>query len=233
MWHKISFAISLLLTLTSTIHSVFSQDILNQMNKKKSYSLLSLGDSYTIGEQLPPDQSFPQQTATILKKNGIIIDPLKIIAVTGWTTDELMNAIKNENISQTFDLVTLLIGVNNQYRGRDTSDYRNEFRKLLEIALSFSGNNPGRVYVLSIPDWGNTPFAEGRNREKIAEEIDDYNEVNKQESLARNIHYIDITDTTRSPESLQMLAGDGLHPSGKMYELWAERLAAMIRTGNF
>lgn len=145
---------------------------------------LALGDSYTIGEQVPLKESFPYQTVQLLhKKNIEVADPV-IIAVTGWTTDELATSIREHNIKDTFSFVTLLIGVNNQYRGRDIENYKHEFAQLLNQAIAFAGGIANHVFVLSIPDWGVTPFAEGRDRQKIAREIDAYNNVNKEITLA-------------------------------------------------
>ncbi|MFI5135924.1 MAG: GDSL-type esterase/lipase family protein, partial [Chitinophagales bacterium] len=168
----------------------------------------------------------PNQTVLMLHSQGIYFEKPKIIATTGWTTDELMAAIQNENIKDTFDFVTLLIGVNNQYRGRSLENYRTEFVELLELAIKFSGGKSNHVIVLSIPDWGVTPFAEGRDRKKIADEIDDFNAVNKEESLKHSVHYIDITTSTR--EHADWVMSDGLHPNGMEYSLWAKEIASWI-----
>jgi lysophospholipase L1-like esterase len=207
----------------------FSQIKPEAMHEIKKINLLALGDSYTIGEKVESSDRFPEQAAAVLKEKGILIGTIKIIATTGWTTDELMNAIESENLKGTYDLVTLLIGVNNQYRGRDAENYRVEFKALLRKALTFAGNNPHHVFVLSIPDWGVTPFAACRDTKKIAGEIDAYNSINKAESLKAGAVYIDITDISRlSTGDPSLLAEDGLHPSGKMYGLWAERLTKAI-----
>jgi len=191
---------------------------------------LALGDSYTIGEQVAAEENFPHQAATILKENyNIEVAPPGIIAVTGWTTDELNAAIKAENIQQTFDIVTLLIGVNNQYRGRDTENYKEEFTDLLQQAISFANGRMSHVFVLSIPDWGVTPFAEGKDRAAIAREIDAYNEINKDVTLSSGCNYIEITASTRTnglDESY--LTPDKLHYAAKEYKIWAERLAKSI-----
>lgn len=193
------------------------------------HTYLALGDSYTIGEQVPANENFPHQTVSLLHKQGIKVAAPVIIATTGWTTDELAAAIKERAIDDTFSFVTLLIGVNNQYRGRDIDNYKEEYTKLLDQAIRFANGHTQNVFVLSIPDWGVTPFAEGRDRAKIAHEIDAYNNACKEITLAHKCHYLDITDSTRkngiNPE---YLAGDGLHPSGKEYHVWAERLAPMV-----
>lgn len=198
-------------------------------NRKLTY--LALGDSYTIGESVEENKRFPVQLKDTLKKYGIIIHDLKIIAKTGWTTDELATGIQNENnLREKYDLVTLLIGVNNQYRGRDAENYRKEFKELLDQAITFAGGNKKRVYVISIPDWGVTPFAEGRDRKKIADEIDLYNRINFEEASKAGVKYTDITPVTRkAADDDKLIAEDGLHPSGYMYSLWVEKLSELIK----
>jgi lysophospholipase L1-like esterase len=193
------------------------------------HTYLALGDSYTIGEQVPHAENFPNQTVQILRKKGFdIADPV-IIAVTGWTTDELEKSIMEHNLHETFSFVTLLIGVNNQYRGRDIANYKHEFRDLLEQAIVFADKDPRHVFVLSIPDWGVTPFADGHDREKIAFEIDAYNKANREITEEYKCYYLYITNSTRSNAmDPRYLACDGLHPSGKEYSVWAEHLAPLV-----
>lgn len=191
--------------------------------------MLCLGDSYTIGERVEEADRFPNQTLLQLHSKGIYFENPRIIATTGWTTDELMTAIQDADIQETFDIVTLLIGVNNQYRGRGAEEYRKEFVALLEMAIQFSNNQKNKVIVLSIPDWGATPFAEGRNRETIAKETDHFNAVNKEESKKYGVHYIDITPISREGmNDPSLLAADGLHPSGKMYAAWAKLVTQVV-----
>jgi lysophospholipase L1-like esterase len=186
---------------------------------------LALGDSYTIGEGVLNDERWPVQLATLLRTRGIGVHDPVIVARTGWTTAELMEGIDQANPSGRFDLVTLLIGVNNQYRGRSIDEYREEFRTLLRRAIAFAGGEPGRVVVLSIPDWGVTPYAEGRDRARIAGEIDRFNGVNREETRSTGARYVDVTGRSRSAAGDRgSVVGDGLHPSGGMYEAWA-RLA--------
>ncbi|MBA3829300.1 MAG: SGNH/GDSL hydrolase family protein [Taibaiella sp.] len=193
------------------------------------YSFLALGDSYTIGEQVPHADNFPNQTVKLLRRQGKeVADPV-IIAVTGWTTDELTTAIREQNIKETFSFVTLLIGVNNQYRNRSLHNYKQEFRDLLEQAIVFAGGNSRHVFVLSIPDWGVTPFAAGRDRKKIAHEIDEYNNANRAITEEYKCYYLYITGSTRmAAKDPFLVAGDGLHPSAKEYAVWAEHLAPLI-----
>ena len=192
---------------------------------------LALGDSYTIGEAVEPNLSFPFQLVSEIKKQNITIASPKIIAKTGWTTDELQTAIRAENITQKFDIVTLLIGVNNQYRGNSQTTYRKEFKELLQTAINYAKGNKKHVFVVSIPDWGVTPFGKssGRATATIAQEIDAFNAINKEETLALGISYTDITPASRNAATdLALVASDGLHPSGKMYAEWALNVANAI-----
>jgi lysophospholipase L1-like esterase len=203
------------------------------MTTEKSYHMLCLGDSYTIGEAVAEDERFPMQAVALLKKEGINFDKPTIIAKTGWTTDELAAAIKEANYTRHSDneFVTLLIGVNNQYRDRDARQYRKEFVELLHTALGYANNKSNHVFVLSIPDWGMTPFAanDRRSREEIGKAIDDFNAINKEEALKARVNYIDITPISRQVNvPPDYIAGDGLHPSGKMYEEWAKLLTKKI-----
>jgi lysophospholipase L1-like esterase len=197
--------------------------MISETQKEHKYTYLALGDSYTIGEMVSEMERFPVQLTTKLTSDSIdIADPL-IIAKTGWTTDELLAAIQEKNVKDTFSIVTLLIGVNNQYRGRDSENYRSELKQLLDIAINYAGGKKEHVFVLSIPDWGVTPFAEGKERSKIAAEIDKYNRVKKEECDKLGVKYYDITEISRSTEP-DMIASDGLHPSGKMYKLWVDKI---------
>lgn len=200
---------------------------------QKKYFYLALGDSYTIGEKVPPQENFPNQVHSFMQNDSFELQPPRIIAKTGWTTDELESGIKSANESEplrsSYDFVSLLIGVNNQYRGRSVDNYKIEFEDLLKKAIAFAGNRPERVVVLSIPDWGVTPFAEGRDRAKIAHEIDEYNAANKIISEKNDAHYLDITAWTREAvNDPSLLASDGLHPSGKEYKRWAEQVVILF-----
>lgn len=197
----------------------------------KQYHYLALGDSYTIGQNVPASENFPNQVVSKLLNNAKPFLPARIIAKTGWTTDELGNGIIASNevtpLRQSYDFVSLLIGVNNQYRGRSVDNFRTEFEVLLIKAIAFADDKPEKVVVLSIPDWGVTPFANNRDRTQIAAEIDAYNAAKKQLAQQYNVHYIDITPWTREAATDNtLLADDGLHPSGKEYKRWAEKIAA-------
>lgn len=187
---------------------------------------LALGDSYTIGEAVSEAGRFPVQLADQLRSRGFahLADP-EIVATTGWTTDGLSVGIDAAQPTGTFDLVTLLIGVNNQYRGRPLDEYRQQFRQLLQRALGFAAGERERVIVISIPDWGVTPFAAGRDRDAIGREIDAFSGVNKDEARREGVRYVDITPISRrAAEEPDLVAEDGLHPSAEMYRLWVELL---------
>jgi lysophospholipase L1-like esterase len=183
---------------------------------------LALGDSYTIGESVPESERWPNQLADLLAAKGSQAD-VTMIARTGWTTDELWEAIQAREIKPPYDMVSLLIGVNNQYRGYDIDNYREEFAFLLNKSIEYAGGDPSRVIVLSIPDWGVTPFAWGRDAGQIAKEIDAFNAVNRDESQKAKVHYVDVTPISRQAvNDSSLIASDGLHPSGKMYTEWAQ-----------
>jgi lysophospholipase L1-like esterase len=190
----------------------------NSMNMR----YLALGDSYTIGESVEEPERFPNQLAALLANEGLTVN-VKIIARTGWTTDELWQGIQAETVDPPYDMVSLLIGVNNQYRGRDIEEYREGFVFLLNKAIEYAGGDVKRVIVFSIPDWGVTPFAYGRNTTQIADEIDAFNGVNLEEATKAGAHYVDVTPTSRlALNDKSLIASDGLHPSGKMYAEWAK-----------
>ena len=208
---------------------------MDTMPSAKKYYYLALGDSYTIGESVAAPDNFPNQVYAMMKNDTVNFHPPLIIAQTGWTTDELEGGIVAANTAEplrsSYDFVSLLIGVNNQYRSSPVASYRPGFEELLRKAIRYTGDWPDRVVILSIPDWGVTPFANGRDRAQIAMEIDAYNAANKQIAQQYNVHYIDITPWTREAATdTTLLAGDGLHPSGKEYKRWAERVAEFFKS---
>jgi len=187
-------------------------------------SYLALGDSYTIGEGVDAAGRWPVQLAAALRTTGIAIADPRIIATTGWTTDELWTAMDAAEPLGTSDFVSLLIGVNNQYRGRGVDDYVGEFHRLLRRAIALAGDRVYRVLVLSIPDWGVTPFAfdSGRDREAIAADLDAYNAAARDLCEAHGVAFVDITGISRDHGgTAEMLADDGLHPSATQYARWA------------
>ena len=194
------------------------------------YSYLALGDSYTIGEQVQSVDSFPWQTVQILRSGGFVVYAPEIIATTGWTSYELNDAIGKTKLLNSYDIVSLLIGVNDQFRGRPTGEFLIGFEHLLQLAIGISGNHAEHVFVLSIPDWGITPFAEGKDRKKIAGEIDAFNRICESSAKRFGTNYIDITADQRKDGALAgYLAVDGLHPSAKEYSKWAVKLANAIK----
>lgn len=208
-----------------------TQSMISKPNNNNSLTYLALGDSYTIGEAVTAQESFPYQLISKLKEQSLNFGAPKIIAKTGWTTDELLLALNSENILETFDVVTLLIGVNNQYRGYSEAAYRKEFKELLQAALAFAKGNKNKVFVVSIPDWGITPFGKnsGKDIKMIAQQIDAFNAINKEETLIMGISYTDITPSSRLASiDVSLIAKDGLHPSGKMYNEWTIALLPKV-----
>jgi len=195
------------------------------------HSYLALGDSYTIGEQVGIDQSFPYQTVQLLRKANFSFYAPEIIATTGWLTDDLNLAIDETILQPAYDFVSLLIGVNNQYQNRSADEFREHFRVLLEKAIQMAGGQAGHVIVLSIPDWGVTPFAINKPTEKICSEIALYNFICQAEAEYFQTHFIDITTSQRQDgNNGEFLAHDQLHPSGKEYFKWAQQLSDIIQS---
>jgi lysophospholipase L1-like esterase len=196
---------------------------------QQTFNYLALGDSYTIGEAVPLTKSFPYQLVQRLRKKGFSLAAPEIIAQTGWTTDELDTAMKGHQYLSKYDFVTLLIGVNNQYRGREALQYKMEFEQLLKKAIEHANGKPSHVIVVSIPDYGVTPFASSMDREKISREIDIFNNINKAVSIQYKTQYVDITPGSREVlNDEELVASDQLHPSGKEYSKWAEKLANLV-----
>ncbi len=186
-------------------------------------SYLALGDSYTIGEGVEQEVRWPMQLAHALRGAGIPIQDPRIIATTGWTTDELSAAMDAAEPLGEWDFVSLLIGVNDQYRGRAVDEYLGEFNRLLQRSVALAGGRADRVLVLSIPDWGVTPFAaaSGRCLLQIADELDAYNAATRELCAAHGVGFVDITGISRERGAeADMLAEDGLHPSAEMYTGW-------------
>ena len=185
-------------------------------------SFLALGDSYTIGEGVPEEGRWPVQLAARLRQRDIAVATPRIIATTGWTTDELSAAMDAAALGPGYGLVTLLIGVNNQYRGRPASEYRGQFLALLERAIGLAGD-ARRVVVVSIPDWGVTRFAQGRDRAAIGRALDTFNAIARDETLRAHARWVDITPASRKAGAKPgMLVADGLHPSAAQYAIWTD-----------
>jgi len=201
------------------------------INTEHKIAYLALGDSYTIGESVSLESNFPYQLSAKLNRDGLDVAKPHIIAVTGWTTSELQAAIEAESLKQKFGLVTLLIGVNNQYRGESLETYRKEFKALLQTAIDFADGNKAHVFVVSIPDWGVTPYglSSGRDLKAVADEIDAFNAINKEETLAKGISYTDVTPASRRASTApDLVATDGLHYSAKMHAEWVDSLTPAI-----
>ena len=192
-------------------------------NSSSMKTFLALGDSYTIGESVPINKNWPYQLHQRLIKQGINLTSPTIVAKTGWTTDELLEAIQGRGLDDHYDLVTLLIGVNNQYRDYPIKQYQKEFKELLGIALDKAGGLTRQVLVISIPDYGVTPFAAESDGAQIAREIQQYNQIAGDYCKQKNITFVDIYPVSqRAAQDPQLTAEDKLHPSAKMYSLWVD-----------
>lgn len=190
---------------------------------------LALGDSYTIGESVAESERWPVQLAKALTEKGTPVLKPKIIAVTGWRTDNLSNGINIARLKNEYDLVSLLICVNNQYQGKSAKEYAVEYEELLKKAIELAGDNKDRVFVVSIPDYGFTPFGQPK-QEKITKELDEFNAINRRITEGYGIMYINITDISRKGlDDPNLVASDGLHPSGKQYTLWVERIIPQLK----
>lgn len=193
-------------------------------------SFLALGDSYTIGEGERAAHRWPVQLAAHARQQGLFLVKPTIIARTGWTTAELQEAIAAANNHKTYGLVSLLIGVNNQYRGQSVALYRTEFRALLATAIRFAGGQPRHVVVLSIPDWGVTPFAHDRTPAQIALEIDQFNLVAHEECQHADVAFVDITPLTRAAAGKDnQFTTDGLHYTGAQMRQWVELTLPVVQ----
>ena len=196
----------------------------------KTYTYLALGDSYTIGEGVAINESFPYQTIQLLRKAGNSFNAPEIVARTGWTTDELKKAIRETHFQKSYHFVSLMIGVNDQYRGKTASEYAKNFEQLLLQAINFAANKTQHVFVLSIPDWGKTPFADGIDHEMVSNEIDAFNAECEKIAKQYRVQYISLSgDMKESFMDDSLLAADKLHPSGIEYSRWAYQLADGIQ----
>ena len=192
---------------------------LSQSKESNSYTYLALGDSYTIGESVKESERWPVQLYKSLKNK---ISYPTIIAKSGWTTDQLIDTL-NKTKFKNYDFVSLLIGVNNQYRGRSIESFKKDFIELLERSIKYANGNKERVFVVSIPDWGVTPFANGKDRNIIEKEINEFNNIISQECSINDIKFFDVTQNSRTAlQNKSLIAEDGLHPSKKMYKQWVK-----------
>ena len=190
----------------------------------KEIKYLALGDSYTVGESVADSRAWPKQLADYLSQKGIKVAKPRIVAATGWRTDDLKDTIANLKLNHEYDLVSVLVGVNDQYQGRSPEEYAVEFESLLLTAIQLARGGKGHVFVVSIPDYGYTPYGEF-DQEKISNAIDQFNAINKTLADKYGIAYFDITDISRQGlMDSSLVAEDGLHPSGLMYHLWVKRI---------
>ena len=215
---------------TKKITAVFEEEFVG-INTSK---FLALGDSYTIGASVTVDERWPVQFLNELKLYTSAIDTLQIIATSGWRVDQLKYGMDNSNLEPPYGLVSLLIGVNNQYQGQNANDFRPEFIEMLEKSLKLVNNRKERFFVISIPDWGASPYGLVFDRAKVSKEIDEFNSVVKEESEKRGLRYFDITAISRRALiDRTLIASDGLHPSGEMYKLWVDKMIPEISKINF
>ena len=183
---------------------------------------LALGDSYTSGDRVALSERWPVRLVELVRQRGVRIDQPHVVARTGWSTAELAAGVDRANPQGPFDLVMLQVGVNDQLRGRSLESYRREFAGLVARAIAYAGGDPWAVIVLSVPDWGVTPAADGQDRARIAQEIDRMNQVNREVTWQLGAQYIDVTPISRlAGEEPELLSEDGLHPSALMYDMWA------------
>ena len=195
---------------------------------------LALGDSYTVGEGVAGSERWPERVAERLRSGGAAWTPPRVLAATGWITEELLAVMARERVwpvTERFALVSLMVGVNDQYRGRDAAAFTRSFGECLERAVALAGDSAARVVVVSIPDWGVTPFAAGRDREAIARDVDAFNAIERARVGAAGAHWCDVTALSRRHGSdPAFLAADGLHPGPAAYAAWAELLAPVAGT---
>ncbi|CAG5016577.1 hypothetical protein DYBT9275_05584 [Dyadobacter sp. CECT 9275] len=196
----------------------------------QTMSYLALGDSYTIGQSVSASERWPVLLAEALNQTGKKIKIPDIIATTGWTTADLLNALTSSNPRTDYNMVSLLIGVNNQYQGRTQEEFRMQFRQLLTKCITYAGGDNKKVFVVSIPDWGVTPYGSG-HRDQIALEVDLFNQIAKEESEKAKVLFIDITPLSRTAlNDPSLIAPDGLHFSGTMYKQWVDIILPKVKT---
>lgn len=196
---------------------------------QKHYTLLSLGDSYSIGEAVLLQHSFPYQTVQLLRKEGLDFAAPEVIAKTGWTSEDLLEGMSNYTFSTKYDCVTLLIGVNNQYRGLEMMLFKQQFETLLNKSIELAGGKKEHVFVLTIPDYGLTPFAKDKNPEQISKQVDEYNKLIKAICIQYKLTCLDLSDQKGEEQTDERhIAEDGLHPSENEYKRWAKKLVDAI-----
>jgi len=202
---------------------------ITSIGQNESILFLALGDSYTAATSESTINSWPEQLVQILKKKGTSVNTPEILAKAGWTSTDLLKTIESQQLAPSYGLVSLLIGVNNQYKGKDINIFKEEFPKLLDTSIALAQNNPKNVFVLSIPDWSVTPFARLRDKKKIVKELNNYNTIIEEEAKKRNVMFIEITQSSRNAAvNPSLIASDSLHPSKKMYKIWAKKISKKL-----
>ena len=197
--------------------------------QEKPLKLLALGDSYTVATSESFNNGWPFQLIAYLEKKDLEFEAPKVIAGAGWTTSKLLEEIEKEKTDNYHDLVFLMIGVNNQYRGLPKEEFQKDFSELLEKSIVYANGKASRTYVVSIPDWGVTPFAKFKNSKKIAREIDEFNTLMQKSSTKMGVHYIDVTKSSKNMAvQPSLIASDSLHPSKRMYKIWAKKMAKIV-----
>lgn len=197
--------------------------------EREPVGILALGDSYTVGESVDKLDDWPSQLVRSIRTGGRGATEPTVVAATGSDTQDLMTALQLVDLESPFDVVTLQIGVNNQFRGGTLSDFEADLDLLTDMAIKHAGDEAGRVILLSIPDWGMTPFAEGAPRSTVASEIDAFNEVIRQQASKDGTHFVDVTEISRRGlAEPDLVAADGLHPSGKMYGEWVDLMLPVV-----
>ena len=232
MLYKLTFIFSLLsfIPSCSQTEEIRSEQIVDEPNNQEIITYLALGDSYTVGESVSHEDSFPAQLSTQIEENKNLLVNTTVIAQTGWRTDQLISAVGGRE-SADYNLVTLLIGVNNQFQSRPFSQYETEFTELLNKAINLAGNDANKVIILSIPDYYYTPYGQSNGDELISLQLDEYNNLAKSIAKEKGVTFLDITDITRKGlDEPELVADDGLHPSGLAYEKFVERLYPLVST---
>ncbi|TDT43611.1 lysophospholipase L1-like esterase [Maribacter spongiicola] len=232
MLYKLTFIFSLLsfIPSCSQTEEIRSEQIVDEPNNQDIITYLALGDSYTVGESVDFENSFPAQLSTKIEENRNLQVNTTVIAQTGWRTDQLISAIGSRE-SADYNLVTLLIGVNNQFQSRTFSQYETEFTELLNKAINLAANDANRVIILSIPDYYYTPYGQSNGDQLISSQLDEYNNFAKSTAKEKGVTFLDITDITRKGlDEKELVASDGLHPSGLAYEKFVERLYPLVST---
>lgn len=199
------------------------EDNLNSPSESP-YSFIALGDSYTIGEGVNEDERWPNQFVDVAYENGVDFDQPMIIAETGWKTYDLLNAINQTNFTKKYDYISLLIGVNNQFNSRPIDEFEEDLNKLMDEMKRIKKND-GSIIIISIPDWGYTPFGESSDMSDISEQINLFNSSLRKFATTNGLKYVDVTEISRRGiNEPDLITNDNLHPSGIMYLEWAKKI---------